>query len=55
MNFITKLLLSMNLIIEKNYDAKLIMINRLTKYSNIVFFKKKYRRIIRIYCFKQID
>ena len=27
---------------KKNYDAILIMIDRLTKYSHIVFFKKKY-------------
>ena len=27
---------------QKNYDAILIMIDRLTKYSHIVFFKKEY-------------
>ena len=32
----------MNSITKKNYDAILIMIDRLTKYSHIVFFKKKY-------------
>ena len=42
MNFIIKLLLSMNLIIKKNYDAILIIINHLTEYSHIIFFKKKY-------------
>ena len=31
------------------------MINRLIKYSHIVFFKKKYRKTIQIYRFKQID
>ena len=41
MNFITKLSLSINSITKKNYDAILIMIDRLTKYSHIVFFKKK--------------
>ena len=42
MNFITKLSLSMNSITKKNYDAILIMIDRLIKYSHIAFFKKKY-------------
>ena len=42
MNFIIKLSLSMNFILKKNYDAILIMIDRLTKYSHIIFFKKKY-------------
>ena len=42
MNFITKLSLSMNSITKKNYDTILIMIDRLTKYSHIVFFRKKY-------------
>ena len=37
-----KLLLSMNSITKKNYDTILIMINHLTIYSHIVFFKKEY-------------
>ena len=45
MNFITKLSLSINSITKKNYDAILIMIDRLIKYFHIVFFKKKkYRK-----------
>ena len=42
MNFITKLSLSMNSTTKKNYDAILIMIDRLIKYFIIVFFKKEY-------------
>ena len=42
MNFIIKLSLSMKFIIKKSYDAILIIINRLTKYSHIVFFRKKH-------------
>ena len=42
MNFITKSSLSMDSITKKNYDAILIIIDRLTKYSYIVFFRKKY-------------
>ena len=37
-----KLSLSMNSITKKNYDAILIMIDRLTKYSYMIFFRKKY-------------
>ena len=32
----------MNPITKKNYDAILVMINRLIKYFIIVFFKKEY-------------
>ena len=40
MNFIIKLLKSKNSTIEKLYDAILIMINRLIKYSHIISFKE---------------
>lgn len=42
MNFITKLSLSMNSTTKESYDAILIMIDRLIKYSHIVPFKKEY-------------
>ena len=42
MNFIIKLPLSMNSTIKKNYNAILIIIDRLIKYSHIVLFKKEY-------------
>ena len=54
MNFVIKLSLSMNSIIKKNYNAILIMIDCLTKYSHIVFFKKKYRKTIQIYRFNKL-
>ena len=42
MNFIIKLLKSKNSSNEKAYDAILVMIDRLTKYCHIVFFKETY-------------
>ena len=42
MNFIIKLSKSKNSTNEKAYDAILVMINRLTKYCHIIFFKEIY-------------
>ena len=42
MNFIIKLSKSKDSTNEKAYDAILVMINRLTKYCHIIFFKKIY-------------
>ena len=42
MNFIIKLLKSKNSTNEKTYDAILVMIDCLTKYCHIIFFKKTY-------------
>ena len=42
MNFIIKLSKSKNSTNEKAYDAILVMIDRLTKYCHIIFFKKIY-------------
>ena len=42
MDFITKLSLSMDSTTKESYDAILVMIDRLTKYSIIVLFKKEY-------------
>ncbi len=42
MNFIMKLSLSMNSTTNENYDSILVMIDRLTKYSHIISFKKTY-------------
>ena len=42
MNFIIKLSKSKNSTNEETYDAILVMIDRLTKYCHIVFFKKIY-------------
>ena len=42
MNFITKLSKSKNSTNEEAYDAILVMIDRLTKYCHIVFFKEAY-------------
>ena len=42
MNFIIKLSKSKNSTNEEAYDAILIMIDRLTKYCHIIFFKETY-------------
>ena len=42
MDFITKLPLSMDSTTKESYDAILVMIDRLIKYSHIVPFKKEY-------------
>ena len=42
MNFITKLSKSKNSTNEKAYDAIFVMIDRLTKYCHIIFFKETY-------------
>ena len=42
MNFITKLSLSMNPTTKKSYNAILVMIDRLIKYSIIVPFREEY-------------
>ena len=42
MNFIIKFSKSKNSTNEKAYDAIIVMIDRLTKYCHIVFFKKTY-------------
>ena len=42
MNFITKLSKSKNSTNKKAYDAILVMIDRLTKYCHIIFFKEIY-------------
>ena len=40
--FIIKLIRSKDLIIKKEYKIILVIINGLTKYFCIIFFKKKY-------------
>ena len=42
MNFIIKLSKSKNSTNEKTYDTILVMIDRLTKYCHIIFFKETY-------------
>ena len=42
MDFIIKLLRSKNLTTKKEYDTILVIIDKLTKYSHIILFKKKY-------------
>ena len=42
MNFIIKLSKLKNSMNEKTYNAILVMIDRLTKYCHIIFFKKTY-------------
>ena len=42
MNFIIKLSKSRNSTNEKTYDVILVIIDRLTKYCHIVFFKETY-------------
>jgi len=42
MNFIIKLLKSMNLATRNKYDSILIMIDKLIKYSHIIACKKKF-------------
>ena len=42
MNFIIKLLKSINSIIEELYDSILMMVDRLIKYNHLISFNEKY-------------
>ena len=42
MDFIVKLLKLKDPIIKEEYDAILVLVDRLTKYSHMILFKEKY-------------